>query len=161
MDLTLDPPRSAGPVRIGMTLDEAVAAIAPWGTPRVEHDDEDTTIYTKCQEVGVNILLEDSSATVTAVELWWPGEGRQTDVRVLLHGDDVFTVPAEDLFRRAQQRGWTVDQSEPEYPFIPGVSLGFTRQTSQDVPRTPAGLPLYVTSVLVGGEHYYDERLHA
>ncbi|WP_228978514.1 hypothetical protein [Streptomyces sp. DH12] len=160
MDLVLDPPHGVGPVLIGMTLAEAVAAVTPWGTPKVEHDDDDATIHTKCREIGVTILLEDSGEAVTAVELWWPGEGRSTDVRVLLHGDDVFTTPAENLFRAARERGWTVDQSEPEYPFIPGVSLGFTRQTSQEVPRTPAGLPVHATSVLVGDEHYYDERLH-
>ncbi|MCX4585202.1 hypothetical protein [Streptomyces sp. NBC_01481] len=38
----------------------------------------------------------------------------------------------------------------------PGVSLGFTRQTSQEVPRTPDGLPVHVTPVLVVGEHYYS-----
>jgi hypothetical protein len=51
-----------------------------------------------------------------------------------------------------------VDRTEPEYPFIPGVSPGFTRQTSQEVPRTREGLPVHVTSVLVGGEHHYDFR---
>ncbi|MET9428515.1 hypothetical protein [Streptomyces sp. NPDC003036] len=161
MDLDLDPPRSAGPVRLGMTLDEAVEAVTPWGTPKIEYDEDDpsATIYTACDEIRVNVLLEDGGQSVTAVELWWPGEGRHTDVRVLLDGDNVFSAPAEDLFRRAEERGWTVDRTEPEYPFIPGISLGFTRQTSQEVARTRGGLPLHVTSVLVGGEHYYDERL--
>ncbi|GAA4887132.1 hypothetical protein ACFPM3_20575 [Streptomyces coeruleoprunus] len=163
MDLILDPPNSAGPVHLGMTPDEALAAVTPWGTPKVVPADgrPPKKIFTACQEIGVNVLLEGSGEAVTAVELWWPGEGRSTDVRVLLEGDDVFTTPAEDLFRRAEERGWTVDRTEPEYPFIPGVSLGFTRQTSQEVPRTQGGLPVYVTSVLVGGEHYYDERLNS
>ncbi|KUH37741.1 hypothetical protein [Streptomyces kanasensis] len=39
------------------------------------------------------------------------------------------------------------------------ADLGFTRQTSQDVPRTPAGLPVHATSVLIGDEHYDNERL--
>ncbi|MFH9613875.1 hypothetical protein [Streptomyces pratensis] len=161
MDLILNPPHHAGPVHLGMTPDEALAAVASWGTPRVLPADgrPPKKIFTAYQEIKVNILLEGSGKAVTAVELWWPGEDRSTDVRVVLDGDDVFTTPAEDLFRRAEERGWTVDLSDPEYPFIPGVSLGFTRQTSQEVPRTSGGLPLYVTSVLVGGEHYYDERL--
>jgi hypothetical protein len=66
--------------------------------------------------------------------------------------------PAEDLFRRAAERGWTVDTSQPEYPVIPGVSLGFTRQTSQEVERDADGLPRHVTSVLVGGKEYYNYR---
>ncbi|MET7620644.1 hypothetical protein [Streptomyces sp. NPDC005408] len=177
MDLVLDPPHGAGPVRLGMTLGEAVAAVSPWGPHRIveefdyfddeDEDEEDApeegeaskTIHTALQEIRVNVLLEGSGEAVTAVELWWPGEGWQTDVRVLLDGEDVFRTPAEDLFRRAAERGWAVDQAEAEYPFVPGVSLGFTRQTSQEVPRTPDGLPVHVTSVLVGGEHYYDNRM--
>ncbi|MFV2120015.1 hypothetical protein ACE14D_16870 [Streptomyces sp. Act-28] len=158
MDLVLDPPHSAGPVRLGMTLDEAVAAVSPWGTPEIEQDGDEATVYTKCQEIAVTVFLEGSGEAVTAVELWWPGEGRRTGVRVLLDGDEVFTTPAEDLFRKAEERGWTVDRTEVEHPFVPGISLGFTRRTSQEVPRTRRGLPVHVTSILVGGEHYYDFR---
>ncbi|WP_276209418.1 hypothetical protein [Streptomyces dangxiongensis] len=39
---------------------------------------------------------------------------------------------------------------------IPGVSLGFTRQTSQEVERDADGVPRYVTSVLVCGNDYYN-----
>ncbi|MCQ0022992.1 hypothetical protein M4914_08555 [Streptomyces somaliensis DSM 40738] len=163
MDLILDPPHGAGPVRLGMTPGEALAAVAPWGAPRVVPADgrPPKKIHTACREIMVNVLLEGSGEAVTAVELWWPGEGRRTDVRVLLDGDDVFTTPAEDLFRKAEARGRTVDGTEPEYPFVPGVSLGFTRWTSQEVPRTRGGLPVHVTSVLVGGEDYYDFRVGA
>ncbi|WP_329558131.1 hypothetical protein OG711_01730 [Streptomyces uncialis] len=142
-----------------MTLEEARAAVTPWGLPRVEHDEDDgsATVFTACREIRVDVALEEPGR-VTAVELWWPGEGRRTGVRVLLDGDDVFTTPADHLLRRAQERGWTVDRSEPQYPFIPGASLGFTRETSQDVPRTSGGLPVHVTSVLVADEHYYEHR---
>ncbi|URM91153.1 hypothetical protein LUW75_15510 [Streptomyces sp. MRC013] len=161
MDLILDPPHGVGPVRLGMTPDEALAAVAPWGASRVVPADghPPKAMYTACREIMVSVFLEGSGEAVTAVELWWPGEGRRTDVRVLLDGDDVFTTPAEELFRKAEGRGWTVDRREPEYPFVPGVSLGFTRQTSQKVPRVRGGLPVHVTSVLVGGEHYYDFRV--
>ncbi|MFJ3929887.1 hypothetical protein [Streptomyces sp. NPDC090029] len=160
MDLTLNPPHGVEPVRLGMTPDEALAAVAPWGTPRLvpAQGRPPKRIFTAYREIRFTVLLEGSGESVTAVELWWPGEGRTSSVRVLLDGDDVVTTPAEDLFRKAEERGWTVDRTDPEYPFIPGVSLGFTRQTSQQVPRTPQGLPLYVTSVLVGGEHYYDAQ---
>ncbi|MFE4916761.1 hypothetical protein ACFRCX_35255 [Streptomyces sp. NPDC056652] len=162
MDIVLDPPHGAGPVRLGASLDEAVAAVSSWGPHDVDEDEDDAskTIYTSCQEIPVNVFLEGAGGdVVTAIELWWPGEGRRTDVRVLLDGDDVFTTPAEDLFRRAVERGWTVDRTEAEYPFVPGVSLGFSRETSQEVPRTADGLPVHVTSVLVGDERYYDNRL--
>ncbi|WP_406276170.1 hypothetical protein OHT93_31590 [Streptomyces sp. NBC_00191] len=95
MDIVLDPPEGVGPVWLGMTLDEAMAAVSPWGPHRIDEefdyfddedeDDEDTpeegeaskTVYTALQEIRVNVLLEGSGEAVTAVELWWPGEGRQ------------------------------------------------------------------------------------
>ncbi|MFF9427457.1 hypothetical protein [Streptomyces sp. NPDC014746] len=159
MDLLLEPPHGAGPVRLGMTLDEAVAAVAPWGEPRVRTRPRRilVTVSAKCDQVGVEVLLEEED-TVTAVELWWPGEGRETSTRVLLDGQDVFRSPADDILARAAARGWTVDAENPENPVVPGVSLGFTRQTSQEVPRNADGIPLHFTSVLVAGEKYYDYR---
>ncbi|HET6357135.1 hypothetical protein [Streptomyces sp.] len=142
-----------------MTLDEAVAAVSPWGEPKVRtrRNRPFVNISTSCDGIGVQVLLERESR-VTAIELWWPGEGKASSTRVLLDGDDVFRTPAEEIFQRAAARGRTVDDSQVEYPVVPGVSLGFTRQTSQEVPRDSEGLPLYVTSVLIGGEGYYDFR---
>ncbi|MER6027292.1 hypothetical protein [Streptomyces sp. NPDC001851] len=159
MDLVLDPPRGVAPLCLGMTLDEAIAAaaVSGWGEPRLVRRRDSARASWSLDGVGVQALLE-SSPTVTAIELWWPGEGRTSGTRVLLDGDDVFATPAGRLFRRATDRGWTVDTSRPEHPVIPGVSLGFTRQTSQEVPRDAEGLPVHVTSVLVGGKGYYDFR---
>ncbi|MFH9657786.1 hypothetical protein ACH4NF_15930 [Streptomyces sp. NPDC017248] len=159
MDLVLDPPRGVAPILLGMTLDEALAAVPDWGEPRVLRRPSRNSAKASwtLDHVGVQALVE-GGAHVTAIELWWPGEGRTSSTRVLLEGDEVFTTPAEDLFRRAAERGWTVDTSQPEYPVIPGVSLGFTRQTSQEAERDADGLPKYVTSVLVGGKDYYDYR---
>jgi hypothetical protein len=159
MDLVLDPPRGVAPVRLGMTLDEAVAAVSPWGDPKVRTRRNRilVNISTSCEGVGVEVLLEKENL-VTAIELWWPGEGRESSTRVLLKGDDVFQTPAEEILRRATARGWTVDESQIEYPVIPGVSLGFTRMTSQEVPRDSNDIPLHFTSVLVGGENYFDSR---
>ncbi|MEU2714506.1 hypothetical protein [Streptomyces sp. NPDC007205] len=155
MDLVLDPPHGVAPLCLGMTLDEAVAAVSGWGEPRLSRRRISARASWSLDGVGVQALLE-SSPTVTAIELWWPGEGRTSGTRVLLNGDDVFGTPAEELFRRATARGWWVDRSRPESPVIPGVSLGFTRQTSQEIPRDAEGLPVHVTSVLVGGKGYYD-----
>ncbi|MGW5775863.1 hypothetical protein [Streptomyces sp. NPDC003863] len=155
MDLHLAPPHGAGPVRLGMTLDEAVAAVSPWREPRVRtrRNRVLVTVSAACDHVGVEVLLEEENR-VTAVELWWPGEGRETSIRVLLDGADVFRTPADELLRGLAAHG-----ADGEDPFVPGLSLGFTRRTSQEVPRRPDGLPVCFTSVLVGGEDYYDFRL--
>ncbi|GHF53446.1 hypothetical protein GCM10010218_38670 [Streptomyces mashuensis] len=148
----LDPPRGVSPVRLGMTFDEAVDAVTrAFGRPRAREG----LISVSLDHVGFQVLLEKRNR-VTALELWWPGEGRTSSTRVLLDGDDVFTTPARTLMRRAAARGWTVDDADPEQVCMPGVSLGFTRSTSQEVPRERGGLPVCFTSVLVADEHYYD-----
>ncbi|MFF0475149.1 hypothetical protein [Streptomyces sp. NPDC004284] len=168
MDLHLAPPHGAGPVHLGMTLDEAVAAVSPWGEPRVRTRPNRVlaTVSVICDHMGVEVLLEEED-TVTAVELWWPGEGRESSTRVLLEGVGVLGVPAPDLFRTPADdvlghlaaQGWRVHDADGEAPFVAGLSLGFTRRTSQEVPRRRDGLPVHFTSVLVGGEDYYDHRL--
>ncbi|MGJ5894674.1 hypothetical protein ACSCBZ_22350 [Streptomyces niveiscabiei] len=159
MDLVLDPPHGVAPILLGMTLDEALAAVSGWGEPRVLRRPSRNSAKASwtLDHVGVQALAEGGTR-ITAIELWWPGEGRTSTTRVLLDGDEVFTTPAADLFHRAAERGWTLDTSQPEYPVIPGVSLGFTRQTSQEIERDADGLPAYVTSVLVAGKDYYNYR---
>lgn len=160
MDLHLEPPHGAGPIRLGMTLDEAVAAATPWGEPRIRlrPGARRGSFSTSCAGVGVEVLLEEED-TVTAVELWWPGEGKETPTRVLLHGQDVFRTAADAVFDVLVGQGWRVHDGAGEDPFVAGLSLGFTRRTSQEVPRGPGGIPVCFTSVLVGGESYYDFRI--
>ncbi|WP_327678442.1 hypothetical protein [Streptomyces sp. NBC_00467] len=142
-----------------MTLDEAVSAVSVWGEAKVlrRSTRRSVKVSAVCEGVGYQALLEDGER-VTAIELWWPGEGKETNTRVLLDGDDVFRTPAEDILERARASGRRVDDSQPDAPVVPGVSLGFTRQTSQEVPRDSHGLPLYFTSVLVGSGGYYNYR---
>lgn len=153
MDLVLDPPHGVAPVRLGMTYDEALAAVTEaFGPPRRAREG---LIAVDLDGIGFQVLLEKRDR-VTAVELWWPGEGRTSSTRVLLDGDDVFTTPARDILRRAASRGRPAEDPGEEYSRIPGVSLGFTRMTSQEVPRERDGMPVCFTSVLVADERYFD-----
>lgn len=142
MDLVLDPPRGVAPIQLGMTARRGARRGPRLGRARVLRRPSRNSAKASwtLDHVGVQALVEGGTH-VTAIELWWPGEGRTSSTRVLLHGDEVFTTPAVDLFRRAADRGWTVDTSQPEYPVIPGVSLGFTRQTSQEAERHADDLP--------------------
>ncbi|WP_329105721.1 hypothetical protein [Streptomyces sp. NBC_01439] len=159
MDLLLAPPTAAGPVRLGSPYGKAVAAVRPWGEPRVVGPTSRRArrLMGDFDGVGYTVFF-DAVDRVTAVELWWPGEGRQCTTRVLLDGHDVFTTPADTVLAELRERGWTVDDEDPGNVFVPGVSLGFTRQTSQEVPRDGQGLPVSFTSVLVAGMGYYDFR---
>lgn len=81
----------------------------------------------------------------------WPAG---PDVQVLLDGLDVFRTPADDILAHATRKGWQVNNDDPRAPYIPAVTLAFTRDTSQDVPRGENGLQVHFTSVLVADEKY-------
>ncbi|MDJ0385600.1 hypothetical protein [Streptomyces sp. G-G2] len=157
LDLTLDPPNGVGPLRLGMTFDEARAAVLPWGELRVIGPRQGRPARRAAgtfDGIGHTAFF-DERGHLDAVELWWPGEGRVTATRVLFAGHDVFGDPAEVVLDAVRERGWTVTAPDSQSLVVPGVSLGFTRQTSQRVPRDANGRPVSFTSVLVAGEGYY------
>ncbi|MFD8638523.1 MULTISPECIES: hypothetical protein [unclassified Streptomyces] len=159
MDLLLAPPTAAGPVHLGSPYEEVLTVLRPWDEPRMigPTSRRARRLMGDFDRVGYTVFFDAEDRT-TAVELWWPGEGRQSTTRVLLDGHDVFATPADRVLAELRERGWTVDAEDPEHVFVPGVSLGFTRQTSQEVPRDGQGLPVSFTSVLVAGKSYYDFR---
>ncbi|MEU3693398.1 hypothetical protein [Streptomyces narbonensis] len=163
MQFVLDPPRGVAPVRLGMTLDEAVAAVSGWGAPRVYRADavrDFDPVSTEYHGIGFQMALERDHR-VTAVTVWGPDEDEALDVQVLLDGLDVFRTPADEILAHAARNGRHVNDEDPEAPYVPGVTLAFTRATSQDVPRGATGLPIRFTSVLVADEKYRTaEPLH-
>ena len=94
MDLVLDPPRGVAPILLRMTLGEALAAVPDWGEPRVLRRPGRNSAKASwtLDHVGVQALAEGGTQ-VTAIELWWPGEGRTSTTRVLLEGDEVSGGP--------------------------------------------------------------------
>ncbi|MFF2779384.1 hypothetical protein ACFVU3_31365 [Streptomyces sp. NPDC058052] len=158
MQFVLDPPHGVAPVRLGMTLPETVAAVSAWGAPRVHRADAVRPfdlVSTAYDGIGFQAVLE-GDGRVTAVTLWGPDEDEDPDVTVLWDGLDVFRTPAADLLAHAAGRGLAVADADPRAPYLPGLTLAFTRDTSQDVPRDATGLPLHFTSVLVAGEAYRE-----
>ncbi|MFC9701403.1 hypothetical protein ACFTWD_11975 [Streptomyces sp. NPDC056943] len=156
MQFVLDPPRGVAPVRLGMTLDEAVAALSAWGAPRVYPADavrDFDLVSAEYDGIGFQAALERDHQ-VTAVTIWGPDEDEDPDVQVLLDGLDVFRVPADEILAHAARKGWQVDNDDARAPYVPGVTLAFTRDTSQEVPRDENGLPVHFTSVLVADEKY-------
>ncbi|CAM5343721.1 hypothetical protein [Streptomyces narbonensis] len=156
MQFVLDPPRGVAPVRLGMTLDEAVAAVSGWGRPRVYRADavrDFDLVSTEYHGIGFQAAMERDHR-VTAVTVWGPDEDEALDVQVLLDGLDVFRTPADEILAHAARNGRRIDNEDPEAPYVPGVTLAFTRTTSQNVPRDATGLPTHFTSVLVANENY-------
>ncbi|MFI1660450.1 hypothetical protein ACH4ZU_36895 [Streptomyces sp. NPDC020472] len=158
MQFVLDPPRGVAPVRLGMTLDETVAAVSAWGAPRVYPADTVRNfdlVSAEYDGIGFQAALERDHL-VTAVTIWGPDEDEDPDVQVLLDGLDVFRTPADEILAHAARKGWHVNNDDPRAPYIPGVTLAFTRDTSQEVPRDENGLPVHFTSVLVADEKYRE-----
>ncbi|MFD9030983.1 hypothetical protein ACFVZW_07525 [Streptomyces sp. NPDC059567] len=159
MQFVLDPPRGVALVLLGMTLDETVAAVSAWGAPRVYPADEVRDfdlVSTEYDGIGFQAALERDHR-VTAVTVWGPDEGEDPDVQIMLDGLDVFRTPADEILANAARKGRQVNDNDPRAPCIPGVTLAFTRDTSQEVPRDEEGLPVYFTSVLVADEKYREK----
>ncbi|MCH6161489.1 hypothetical protein [Streptomyces marispadix] len=158
MDFILDPPRGVSPVEIGMPYQEALQAVSQWGVPEIREPRpprRPTGRFLLGRGTMDIVVHLERGERVDAVELW-RFEGDDPDLRVLLNGVDVFRTPAAEIMQDLRSRGHQVDDSDPENPMVRGVTLGFTRDTAQEVPRTEAGLPLFFTSVLVAAEDYYE-----
>ncbi|MFD0071131.1 hypothetical protein ACFVIY_01660 [Streptomyces sp. NPDC127166] len=97
-------------------------------------------VSTEYDGIGFQGALEHDHL-VTAVTLWGPDEDEDPDVQVLLDGLDVFRTPADEILAHAARKGRHVNNDDPPAPYIPGVTLTFTRDTSQEVPRDENGLP--------------------
>lgn len=157
MDFILDPPHGVSPVAIGMEYEEALQAVSEWGVPRIsEPRPRRPSARFLLSRGTMDIVVHlERGERVDAIELW-RFEGDDPDVRVLLNEVDVFRTPADEILQDQRSRGHQVEDSDPENPMVPGVTLGFTRETAQDVPRNGEGLPLYFTSVLVAPIDYYE-----
>ncbi|MFI9291770.1 hypothetical protein [Streptomyces gardneri] len=158
VQFVLDPPRGVAPVRLGMTLDETVAAVSAWGAPRVYPADavrDFDLVSAEYDGTGFQVALERDHR-VTAVTVWGPDEDEDPDVQVLWDGLDVFRTPADEVLAHAARKGWRVVDDDPRAPCIPGVTLAFTRDTSQEVSRDENGLPVHFTTVLVADETYRE-----
>ncbi|MBB4742291.1 hypothetical protein BJY16_005750 [Actinoplanes octamycinicus] len=154
MLLELDPPRGVPPLLLGMTIDEARAAMREWGEP----EDVRGGMSPSLRVMGPGLCFDvfahfEDDATVTAIEVWRP-EG--ADTAVTWRGGDVFRTPIEQTLRRIQAFGITVDDSDAQGPCCPDLTLGF------NMPDPP-----FIKAVLVAAPGYYtadpqlDETVNA
>jgi hypothetical protein len=131
---------------IGMTVDEALEAISVWGTLRRLPPGPGRPPELRVEKDGRDIFafFEDGS-TLTAVEIWRPVGG---DVTVLWEDIDMFATPADDILRQFRDRGITVDDSDPERPFCPDMTIGLNRENGPGAAFD--GIGRYIESVVVG-----------
>jgi hypothetical protein len=138
-----------------MSVDEALEAMSVWGTPQRQAGSATPELRVEQDGRDIFAFFEDGS-TLTAVEIWRPVGG---DVTVMLWDIDMFATPADDILRQLRDRGITVDDSDPERPFCPDVTLGLNREGGPGA--GPDGIGRYVESVVVAAPGYYEMDLPA
>lgn len=159
MHIELDPPRGITGFPFGMPAAEVKDAAAALGEITVRNEGSaelfsSMTVLMLHPQFEIKFNLEDGK-TLTGAEIWIPRPGPE-EITVTFRGIDVFTTPAWELLGRIESMGFAVNQREPDHPLIPRLSLGFTRETSQEVPLDTDGEPLYFQAVYVGPEDCYD-----
>jgi hypothetical protein len=96
MELMLDPPHGVGPLRLGMTSDEARAALETLGPLEPTTYGELAVHLTSGLGFSVGFGVGATRDRVDAIEVWRPHE---QDV-VRYRGVDIFGLPALEVVRR-------------------------------------------------------------
>jgi hypothetical protein len=150
-------PEGVGPLRLGVSREQAGLDLAAWGQPRkftrgVGFDREDSdwmvsrsgaTIFVYCDEHG----------DVDAIEFGSPGHGVAGDDVVVFDDIDVFVEPADTVLGRLRVKGYRIVDRERGYSSdLPEVMLSLWRDGDPSDETT--GLPLYFESVLVARPGY-------
>jgi hypothetical protein len=149
MRLELEPPHGVDLLRLGMTADEARAALKQLGD--VEPDRQDGLYAHRPGGLGLTAHL-GADARVNAIEVWRP----QADDTVHYQDVDVFGLPALEVVARLGRLA-TVhpDADDPSSHVAPDLLLSFWRPfAGDDDPDDPQGY--YFSSVLVARPGYYD-----
>lgn len=159
MDIELDPPRGITGFPFGMPAEEVKEAAAALG--RIQVQDEGSSdefhpmkVLALHPQFEITFHLPDGK-TLGAAEVWIPRPGPE-EITVTFRGIDVFRTPARQLLGQLESMRFSIDLDEPDYPAVPGLSLGFTREAGHEVPLDTDGEPLYFQSVLAAPENYYD-----
>lgn len=165
MHIDLDPPNGITGFSFGMPADEVKAAAAALGTVRVldegpPHKWRFMKIDTVLPQFAITFHIEDGK-TLTSVEIWRPFEGPE-QISVTWRGTDVFHTPAHEVMARIEAAGYRIDERETTYPQVKDLTLGFARNSRDDIPRhreegEDDAKPVYFSSVLAAPRRYYEE----
>lgn len=158
MHIELDPPRGVPPLLIGGALEEAVAAGAVWGEVTVSRGlDDAPSVLVHHPRIAIVAHIEDGDG-VTAIEVGRPDPPRGPSgprIAVTFHGVDVFATPARQVLARLAEQGHMLTGAAGTHPAAPGLTLGFTREPSDEGDQDTDGLPLHFDAVLVAPPGYY------
>ncbi|MFI8791343.1 hypothetical protein [Streptomyces sp. NPDC055105] len=143
MALELLPLVGVGPLRLGMSAQEARDAVQAWGLLRVTSSDpEPGQILLKHDASGLNVMLGFTKGALSGVELFRFFD-EDADVRVLLDGLDVFRTPSVDLFELFAERGHEITENDLGFDELPELKIVLANQSSYEYPVDEDGDPLY------------------
>jgi hypothetical protein len=149
MELELLPHVGVARFRLGMSVEEARAAVEEWGVFRTASSDEEPgQIVLTHDAYELDVVLGFTKGALSGVELW-RFRNEDADVRVLLDGLDVFRTPSEDLFEQLAERGHTVEENDLGFDALPELKVILANQSSYEYPVDEEGDPLYYDYVLV------------
>ncbi|WP_328541407.1 MULTISPECIES: hypothetical protein [unclassified Streptomyces] len=143
MALELLPLVGVGPLRLGVSAQEARDAVQAWGLLRVASSDlEPGQILLKHDAFGLNVMLGFTKGALSGVELFRFFD-EDADVRVLLDGLDVFRTPSVDLFELFAERGHEITENDLGFDELPELKIVLANQSSYEYPVDEDGDPLY------------------
>ncbi|WP_428954876.1 hypothetical protein [Streptomyces sp. cg35] len=152
MELELLPQVGVGPLRLGMSVEEARGAVQEWGLFQVVHSDpEPGQILLKHGDSELNVMLGFTKGALSGVELFRFLD-EDADVRVLLDGLDVFRTPSVDLFEQLGERGHTITEDDLGFDALPDLKVILANQSSHEHPVDEDGDPLYYDYVRIADQ---------
>ncbi|MGW6482804.1 hypothetical protein ACWGDS_33895 [Streptomyces sp. NPDC055059] len=146
MELELLPLVGVGPLRFGMSAQEARDAVQAWGLLRVASSDpEPGQILLKHDASGLNVMIGFTMGALSGVELFrfLDDDDADADVRVLLDGLDVFRTPSVDLFELFAERGHEITENDLGFDELAELKVVLANQSSYEYPVDEDGDPLY------------------
>jgi hypothetical protein len=148
MRFELEPPLGVGGLLLGMTADDARAALVRLGD--VEPDREDGLYAQRPSALGFTAHL-GADALVEAIEIWRP----EADDTVHYRGVDIFGRPALEVVDELRRHATVlVDEDDDASYVAPDLLLALWRPFAADDPGETQGY--YFSSVLVARPGYYD-----
>lgn len=150
-------PEGVGPLRLGVSREQAGLELADWGQPRkftrgVGFDREDSDWMLSRSGATVFAYCDDGGS-VDAIEFASPGHGVAGEDVVLFDDIDVFIEPADVVLDRLRSKGYRIVDREGRYSSdLPDVLLSLWRDGEPSDKAT--GLPLYFESVLIARPGY-------
>ncbi|MFI1939605.1 hypothetical protein ACH44C_20910 [Streptomyces purpureus] len=157
MEIEVLPHVGLGPFRIGMTFDEAMAAVPEWGavkhSPTGERPPGKYVVAHEQFKFEVVLIFRENE-TLNSVEAW-RFRDEDADVRITLEGTDIFRTPKRRLRQHLEEQGHPLDYDGIGFDAVPDLKLILANASSYEYPKDPkTGAPLYYDYALVSDQIY-------